>query len=152
MPLGVTTCNGKIFDAFWSDNKLKTLYHGHSFTANPVACAASLASMDLLLRPETLQHIKRIEKSHQEFLVRIAGHPKVRTSRQTGTIVVLEWETGTDTSYLSSLRDRLYNYFLDKGIILRPLGNTLYILPPYVISAEDLTYIYQTIEQALQEL
>jgi adenosylmethionine-8-amino-7-oxononanoate aminotransferase len=152
MPLGVTTCNQKIFEAFWSDDKLKTLYHGHSFTANPVACAASLASMDLLLKPETMANIKRIEQSHQAFLTRIANHPKVRTTRQTGTIVVLEWETGTDTSYLSSLRDRLYNYFLAKGIILRPLGNTLYILPPYVISAKDLTYIYQTIEQALQEL
>lgn len=152
MPLGVTSCNAKIFDAFWSDDKLKTLYHGHSFTANPVACAASLASLDLLLAPETLANIKRIEQSHRVFLNRIASHPKVRACRQTGTIVVLEWETGTSTSYLNGLRDRLYLYFLAKGIILRPLGNTLYILPPYVISDQDLTYIYQTIEQALEEI
>jgi adenosylmethionine-8-amino-7-oxononanoate aminotransferase len=152
MPMGVTSCNGKIFDAFWSEDKLKTLYHGHSFTANPVACAASLASLDILLRDETLQHIKRVEAKHQAFLDKIKSHPKVKTIRQTGTIIALEWETGNDTSYLSGWRDRLYLYFLDKGIILRPLGNIIYILPPYVISDEDLMYIYETIQQALNEI
>jgi adenosylmethionine-8-amino-7-oxononanoate aminotransferase len=152
MPLGVTSCNRKIFDAFLSDDKLKTLYHGHSFTANPVACAASLASLDILLNDETLANIKRIETQHQQFFKQIENHPKVRTIRQTGTIIALEWETGNDTSYLSGLRDTLYNYFLNKGIILRPLGNIIYILPPYIISNDDLAYIYQSIQQALHEI
>jgi len=152
MPLGVTSCNEKIFEAFYSDDKLKTLYHGHSFTANPVACAASLASMDILLQEETLANITRVVQRHAAFFETIKNHPKVRTIRQTGTIIALEWETGNDTSYLSGLRDQLYNYFLSKGIILRPLGNIIYILPPYVISDEDLTYIYQTIQQALTEI
>jgi adenosylmethionine-8-amino-7-oxononanoate aminotransferase len=152
MPLGVTTCNQKIFEAFLSDDKLKTLYHGHSFTANPVACAASLASLDILLAPATLANIKRIEKQHQEFFKQIENHPKVKTLRQTGTIIAIEWQTGDDTSYLNGLRDRLYNYFLGKGIILRPLGNIIYILPPYVISNNDLTYIYNSIQQALDEI
>lgn len=152
MPLGVTTCNGKIFDAFLSDDKLKTLYHGHSFTANPVACAASLASLDLLLQPETLLNINRIATSHQLFAEEIKGHPKLKNIRQAGTILVMEWETGTDTSYLSGLRNRLYLYFLERGIVMRPLGNILYILPPYVISNEDLAYIYQTILQALKDI
>lgn len=152
MPLGITTCNHKIFEAFLSEDQLKTLYHGHSFTANPVACAASLASLDILLKPETLRHIKRIETMHSEFAESIKGHPKLKTVRQTGTILVMEWETGADTNYLSGLRDQLYLYFLEKGIILRPLGNILYILPPYVISNEDLVYIYQTILQALKDI
>lgn len=152
MPFGVTTCNSKIFDAFLSDDKLKTLYHGHSFTANPVACAASLASLDILLLPETLQNIKRIVLKHQEFAETLKGHAKLRNVRQAGTILVMEWETGSNTSYLSALRDQLYLYFLDRGIILRPLGNVLYILPPYVISNEDLAYIYQTILQALKDI
>lgn len=152
MPLGVTSCNEKIFKAFLSDDKLKTLYHGHSFTANPVACAASLASLDILLADETLANIKRVEAKHHEFFEQIKNHPKVRTLRQTGTIIVIEWETGNDTSYLSGLRDQLYNYFLDKGIILRPLGNIIYILPPYVISNDDLAYIYTSIQQALDEI
>ena len=152
MPLGVTTCNQKIFDAFLSDDKLKTLYHGHSFTANPIACVASLASLDILLSPETLLNIKRIEKQHQLFFEEIKNHPKLKSIRQTGTIIALEWQTGSDTSYLNGLRDQLYHYFLAKGIILRPLGNIIYILPPYVISTADLTYIYQSIKQALADI
>lgn len=152
MPLGVTTCNQKIFDAFLSDDKLKTLYHGHSFTANPVACAASLASMDILLKPETMANIQRIKAKNETFAAEIKDHPKVRDVRQKGTILVLEWETGNDTSYLSGLRNQLYLYFLERGIILRPLGNILYILPPYIISDEDLEYIYQTIHQALNDI
>lgn len=152
MPMGVTSCNERIFNAFLSDDKLKTLYHGHSFTANPVACAASLASLDILLVPETLANIKRVEAQHAIFFEQIKNHPKVRTIRQTGTIIALEWETGQDTSYLSGLRDQLYTYFLQKGIILRPLGNIVYILPPYIISNEDLAYIYKTIQQALTEI
>lgn len=152
MPMGVTSCNEKIFNAFLSDDKLKTLYHGHSFTANPVACAASLASLDILLTDETLANIKRVEQQHIQFFEKIKNNPKVRTLRQTGTIIAIEWETGNNTSYLSGLRDTLYNFFLNKGIILRPLGNIIYILPPYVISNDDLAYIYQTIEQALEEV
>jgi len=152
MPLGVTTCNAKIFDAFLSDDKLKTLYHGHSFTANPVACAASLASLDILLSEETLPNIQRITKKHAEFAEQIKGHPKLKDVRQTGTILVMEWETGNDSSYLSGLRNQLYNYFLDRGIIMRPLGNIIYILPPYVISDDDLDYIYQTILTALTDI
>ncbi len=152
MPLGITTCNTKIFNAFLSDDKLKTLYHGHSFTANPVACAASLASLDILLKPETIQNIQRIEMMHKEFAKSLKEHPKLKTVRQAGTILVMEWETGVDTNYLSGLRDKLYLYFLDRGIILRPLGNIIYILPPYVISNEDLEYIYQVILQALKDI
>jgi adenosylmethionine-8-amino-7-oxononanoate aminotransferase len=152
MPLGVTTCNQKIFDAFLSDDKLKTLYHGHSFTANPVACAASLASLDILLKPETMANIQRIKAKNEAFAAEIKDHPKVRDVRQKGTILVLEWETGNDTSYLSGLRNQLYLYFLERGIILRPLGNILYILPPYIISDEDLEYIYQIIHQALNDI
>jgi len=152
MPLGVTTCNARIFDAFLSDDKLKTLYHGHSYTANPVACAASLASLDILLSAETLPNIQRISAKHKAFAAQLKDHPKLKAVRQTGTILAMEWETGNDTSYLSGLRDQLYNYFLESGIILRPLGNVLYILPPYVISNDDLDYIYQTIIEALNDI
>ncbi|RNL52530.1 adenosylmethionine--8-amino-7-oxononanoate transaminase [Pedobacter jejuensis] len=152
MPLGVTTCTNEIFEAFLSDDKLKTLYHGHSFTANPIACVASLASLDILLKDETLQNIKRIEAKHAVFLKEIKSHNKVKAIRQTGTIIAIEWETGNETSYLSNLRNLLYNYFLDKGIILRPLGNIIYILPPYIISNEDLDYVYSSIKSALDEV
>lgn len=152
MALGLTTCTQAIYDAFLSDDKLKTLFHGHSFTANPVAIAAALASLDLFLDPSTLKNVKRIEEKHREFGAKIKEHPKVKTIRQTGTIFAMEWETGSDTSYFNSLRDVLYQYFLDAGIILRPLGNTIYILPPYCITDDELNYIYAKIEQALEVL
>lgn len=152
MPLGITTCTNEIFEAFLSDDKLKTLYHGHSFTANPIACVASLASLDILLQDQTMANIKRIEAKHALFLSEIKAHPKVKSIRQTGTIIAIEWETGNETSYLSNLRNLLYSYFLEKGIILRPLGNIIYILPPYIIGNEDLDYIYATIKSALEEV
>ena len=152
MALGLTTCTQQIFDAFLSDDRLKTLFHGHSYTANPVACSAGLASLDLFLDPSSQQNINRIVNSHKEFALKIKDHPKIRTTRQTGTILAMEWETGSDTSYFSSLRDRLYQYFLEAGIILRPLGNIIYILPPYCITDEQLNYIYSKIESALDEL
>jgi adenosylmethionine-8-amino-7-oxononanoate aminotransferase len=152
MALGITTCTQEIYDAFLSDNKLKTLFHGHSFTANPVACSAALASMDLLMEESTMQNIRRIEAMHRGFAQKIQHHPKIRTTRQTGTILAMEWETGSNTSYFSNLRDRLYTYFLEAGIILRPLGNIIYILPPYCITNDELTYIYRKIEDALNEI
>jgi adenosylmethionine-8-amino-7-oxononanoate aminotransferase len=151
MALGVTSCTTKIFDAFLSDDKLKTFFHGHSFTANPLACAAALASFDLLMRNETMEAIKRIETNHAQFAEKIRHHKKLRNIRHTGTILALEWETEGNSSYFSSLRDSLYNFFLSEGIILRPLGNIIYILPPYCITDQQLGYVYSKIEVALDK-
>ncbi len=149
MALGATSCTNEIYSAFLSDDKLKTLFHGHSFTANPVACAAALASMDLLLQPATMENIQRITDSHSVFLKKVKGHPKLADARQTGTIIAFEWRTETGTSYFDSLRDKLYAFFLEAGIILRPLGNIVYIMPPYCITNDELSYIYSKIEEAL---
>lgn len=150
MALGVTSCKEEIFEAFLSDDKLRTLFHGHSFTANPIACAAALSSLDLLLSATTFNDINRIQERHAGFKKKIEGHPKLKDVRQTGTIIAFEWNTEAGTSYFSSLRDNLYEFFLESGIILRPLGNIIYILPPYCISDEQLDYIYAKIEIALE--
>jgi adenosylmethionine-8-amino-7-oxononanoate aminotransferase len=150
MPLGVTSCTQDIYNAFLSDDKLKTLFHGHSFTANPVACAASNASFDILMRPETLENLKRISKKHQQFKQEIEHNTKLKNVRQCGTILAMEWDIEA-TSYFNNIRDTLYNFFLEKGIILRPLGNILYIMPPYCISNNDLDYIYDQIREALNK-
>ncbi|MDB5014002.1 MAG: bioA [Daejeonella sp.] len=149
MAFGVTTCSKIIFEAFLSDDKHKTLFHGHSYTANPVACAASLASMDLLLQPATMQNINRISAQHAMFSAKINKHPKLKDVRQTGTILAMEWLTDAGTSYFNLLGINLYNYFLEQGIIMRPLGNIIYILPPYCITEQQLDYIYSKIEEAL---
>jgi len=152
MAFGLTTCTLQIYDAFLSEDRMKTLFHGHSYTANPVACAAGLASMDLFLAPETAINIARIVEANQQFAAKIKDHPKIKNIRQTGTILAMEWQTEQGTSYFSSLRDKLYQYFLNAGIIMRPLGNVIYILPPYCITDEQLRYIYRKIEAALEEI
>ncbi|PTT01532.1 adenosylmethionine--8-amino-7-oxononanoate transaminase [Pedobacter sp. HMWF019] len=151
MPLGATTCTNLIYEAFLSDDRHRALFHGHSFTANPLACTAALASIELLLQQQTQEDIERICKRHQDFLLRYQHHPKIRAIRQTGTILAIEWQTGTTSSYFSDLRDKLYHYFLDEGILLRPLGNIIYLLPPYCISDKDLNDIYKAILKALEQ-
>lgn len=150
MPLGVTTCTMDIYDAFLSEDKMKTLFHGHSFTANPLACTAALASIELLGLQETQDNIKRICSNHHGFALKIGNHPRVKAVRQTGTILAIEWQTESGTSYFSELRNLLYDYFLDRGILMRPLGNVIYILAPYCISDDDLAYVYNQIEEALE--
>jgi len=152
MAFGLTTCTNEIYNAFLSDDKMKTLFHGHSYTANPVACAAALASLDLFLERATSHSINRIVEKHAAFAERIKERASVKTVRQTGTILAMEWQTDSNTSYFSNLRDKLYHYFLNAGIILRPLGNVIYILPPYCITNAELDYIYGTIEQALNDI
>jgi len=152
LPLGVTTCTDEIYQAFYADDLNKTLFHGHSFTASPLACTAALASLDLLLQTSTQQQIENIVHQHQFFVASIQNHPKVKAIRQCGTILALEWNTDEETSYFSDIHEKLYPYFLEKGILLRPLGNIIYLVPPYCISTDDLNYIYDTIRQALIEL
>ncbi|MFC6100625.1 adenosylmethionine--8-amino-7-oxononanoate transaminase [Olivibacter domesticus] len=152
LPLGITSCAQYIYDMFLSDDSYKTLFHGHSFTANPLCCAAALASLDLLLTEETQQNIQRICLQHKGYMERISLHPKIKGIRCIGTILALEWETGEETSYFSKNRDKLYKYFINKGIILRPLGNVIYVLPPYCIRYDDLNYIYDVISSALEKI
>jgi adenosylmethionine-8-amino-7-oxononanoate aminotransferase len=142
MALGVTSCTEAVYEAFLSDDKLKTLFHGHSYTANPVACAASLASYDLITSRETGEAISRIHAQHRRFAEKLAACQGVKNIRLQGTILAFDVRQEEGVSYFHPVRDELYAYFLKEGVILRPLGNTLYIMPPYCISDEDLNVIY----------
>lgn len=150
LPLAITTCSEKIFAAFWSEDKLKAFFHGHSYTANPVGCAAALASLDLLERASTQASIQRIVKQHAAFRAKIIAHPALRRVQQTGTIIAMEFATPEGTSYFNNLRDKLYYFFLERGILLRPLGNVIYILPPYCMTEEQLEEVYLAIEECLE--
>lgn len=152
MPLGVTSCAQFIYDAFLSDDKMKTFFHGHSYTANPTACSAALASMDLFDQPETFQQIERITFQHEQFFQKIKSHQSLIEVRQLGTILAFEIKTKEHTHYLNSLAEYISSFFMERGIILRPLGNIVYVLPPYCISNEDLHYIYKAIEQFLNTI
>jgi adenosylmethionine---8-amino-7-oxononanoate aminotransferase len=150
MPLGVTATTQDIFDAFYDDDRTKMLYHGHSFTANPTICAAALASLDLLLQDSCTNDRKRIIQSHAAFADSIYTHAAVASVRQTGTIIAIEIVGAP--SYHSSLRDVAYRFFLDKKIIMRPLGNILYLIPPYCITNDELSYIYNCIIEFLTQV
>ncbi len=152
MAMAATTCDDSIYDAFYSDDKMKTLFHGHSFTANPVACAASLASLDLLEQEECWNRIRQIETQQAEFANHIKSHPNVKSVRHLGVIFALEFQSPEETSYFNPLRDRLYQYFLKAGFLLRPLGNIIYILPPYCTTPEQLKRIHEVIVSALDTL
>lgn len=151
-PLGLTTCSQAIYDAFYADDPYKTLFHGHSFTANPLACSAALASMELLLREETQKDIRRICLEHSKFRLALGEHPKIQEVRQCGTILAIELKVDAHSSYFNNEHATLYTHFLKEGIILRPLGNIIYLVPPYCTSNEDLLFIYQTLKKVLDGL
>lgn len=146
MAMGITTCSNALFDAFLSDDRKKTLFHSHSFTANPMACAVALASMDLMEKAETWENIERIKSSYFTWKSKMQGHEIITNVRIQGSIIAFELSVGESNGYMHSIRDRAYQYFIKKGVLMRPLGNTLYILPPYCISNEELERIYAEIE------
>jgi adenosylmethionine-8-amino-7-oxononanoate aminotransferase len=150
IPLAITTFTQEIFDGFYADDTNKAFFHGHTFTANPTGCAAALASINLLQTAETQNNITRINQSHLDFEKKIKSHPKVKTTRVLGVIFALEIKTETQESYYGTMRNKLYNFFIENGIILRPVGNIVYILPPYVITDTQLEKVYYTIEKALE--
>ncbi|MDR2235885.1 MAG: adenosylmethionine--8-amino-7-oxononanoate transaminase [Chryseobacterium sp.] len=152
MPMGITTCSQDIFDAFLSDDQYKTLFHGHSFTASPLACTAALASMELLLSDSTQTAIMRICKQHSEFAAVLAGHPNIEKVRQTGTILAFEFKTEKNTSYFNETGKVLYKEFLKRGIIMRPLGNIMYLVPPYCIAPEELDEVYRNIVEVVDQV
>lgn len=149
LPMGVTSCTDKIQQAYRTNDLMKTFFHGHSFTGNPMICASANASLDLLLTEECESNRKRINERHLAFQQQIEGHSMVRNSRVLGTILAFDINTEKDTSYFNEARHHLYPYFISKGLLLRPLGNVIYLIPPYVISDSDLDYVYATIMEFL---
>jgi len=150
IPMAITTFTQELFDGFYSDDINKALFHGHTFTANPTGCAAALASLELLQANEMQQHIARVNQSHIGFQKHIETNPKVTATRVLGVIFALEIQTESAASYYGTLRNRLYDFFIENGVILRPVGNIVYILPPYIISAAQLQKVYDVVEKALE--
>lgn len=149
IPMAITSFTQEIFDGFYDDDVNKALFHGHTFTANPTGCAAALASLKLLESDEMQHNIARINSNHLNFKKQVEQHPKVVATRVLGVIFALEIKTESAASYYGSLRNKLYDFFIENGIILRPVGNIIYILPPYVITDVQLQKVYDTVERAL---
>ena len=152
MAMGLTVTHQKMFEAFLSDETAKGFLHGHSFTGNPIACAAVCASLDLLLSKETRDSVNDIRLCHEMFCAQIKDHPQVKEAAFIGTILRIEIEIGEVSSYFSDMRAKAYDYFLENELLIRPLGNVIFVNPPYCITEDELKYVYHHIETFLDTL
>jgi adenosylmethionine-8-amino-7-oxononanoate aminotransferase len=147
LPLGATLATEGIFQRFMSTDAGMTLFHGHSYTANPLACAAAVASLSLL-DDRSAGARADIEQWHRNAAARFSSHPRVRNARVLGT--VLAFEIDDTSSYMNPVSRALHAYALERGVLLRPLGNTVYMLPPYCATREDLTHACDVIAGFLE--
>jgi adenosylmethionine-8-amino-7-oxononanoate aminotransferase len=153
LPLGVTTCNALVEEPFATEDFNKAFFHGHSYMANATICQLALASLSLFDSQECRDNIQRISKSHEIFLTKIQSRVAIKRIQSIGTILAIEVQTKNGLStYDHSIRHYLYDYFIERGILLRPLGNIIYVIPPYVIDNQQLMFIYETIETMLDSL
>lgn len=150
MALGITSCTSAIFDAFTSNEITRTFFHGHSFTANPIACASANASFDLLMTHECKSQISMISEMQHRFVEKHKTNQALTNVRSRGTILAMDVKTDTSTSYGNSLKYDIYKYFMGRNILLRPLGNVIYFMPSYAFTADDITLVHNAIEDFLQ--
>lgn len=141
MALGVTACNSRIYEAFVQDDKYKTFFHGHSFTANPLACTAALASLDLLEKESCQEKINWISYSNKRLAAILNTYPHIKDVRHLGTLLAFEIIQGKD-EYLNSISSVITQQAMKQGVYIRPLGNTVYIMPPYCITETELEKVY----------
>src|SRR5229473_1063301 len=148
LPLAATLTTDRVHDAFIGADRSRAFFHGHSYTANPIACAAANANLHIFDTEPVFERIAAIEKVHDTRLPAFSAHPGVADVRHIGTVAAIELKV-PDAGYLSSLRPRLYEFYLNRGVLLRPLGNIVYILPPYVITPDQLNFVYDVIRDSL---
>jgi adenosylmethionine-8-amino-7-oxononanoate aminotransferase len=147
LPLAVTVCRREIFEAHYSTDRRRTFFHSSSFTANPIACAAAAANLDIWESEPVRERIATLVRRQSRHLETFRDHPRFENVRQTGTIAALDLKVA-DAGYLADIGPRLHAYFRERQVLLRPLGNTIYVLPPYCVSEDDLSLIYDAIGTA----
>jgi adenosylmethionine-8-amino-7-oxononanoate aminotransferase len=148
LPLGATCTTDAVYQAFLSDDRARTFFHGHSFTANPLACAVALASLDLFETDHTLDRVARLEAQLQSGLAPLRELPIVGDVRVLGGVGAVEL-VSTDAGYLDQIGPRLAAAFLDRGLLLRPLGNIVYFMPPYVITESETAWAIEQIGEVI---
>jgi adenosylmethionine-8-amino-7-oxononanoate aminotransferase len=151
LPLAVTLCRAEIFEAHYSTDRRRTFFHSSSYTANPIACAAALANLDIWQSEPVAERIGHVAAMQEERLNRFRDNPRFENLRRTGTIAALDLKVD-DQGYLADIGPRLLNFFQSRDLVLRPLGNTIYVLPPYCVSEADLDCIYDAIAEAADAL
>jgi adenosylmethionine---8-amino-7-oxononanoate aminotransferase len=151
LTMGVTLCTDRVESAFRSKKRMHTFYHGHSYTGNALACAAANANLQIFDDEPVFDRIATIAKINNERLAQLRQMHAVGQTRQTGTMGAIEL-VADDAGYLSGMRPKLYGFFLEHGVLLRPLGNVVYVLPPYVIEPRELHRVYDVIVEAVETL
>jgi adenosylmethionine-8-amino-7-oxononanoate aminotransferase len=151
LPLGATVATEAIHDAFCATDRSRTFFHGHSYTANPLGCAAAIASLKIFESEPVFERIAGIEQIHRERAPKLRDHPAVADVRVIGTVAAIELHAD-DPGYFSSVRPFLYDFYLRRGVLLRPLGNVVYILPPYIVTPDELYSVYDVIAESLDRL
>ncbi|MBF0110481.1 MAG: adenosylmethionine--8-amino-7-oxononanoate transaminase [Magnetococcales bacterium] len=152
MPLAVTVCREEIHDSFLGETFDRALAHGHSFTANPLGCAAALASLELFATGEPLRHGAALEAHHRERLHELSTHPRVAKPRVTGIIAALNVNLPGQEGYSAAVGQRLKQFFLDRGFLIRPLGPVIYLLPPLCLTRSELDAAWDVITDAVNAL
>jgi adenosylmethionine-8-amino-7-oxononanoate aminotransferase len=155
MPLGVTATTEAIYEAFLSEDRAKTFFHGHSYTANPLACAVGCASLDLFRENGTLNLVTALEKQLCEGLAPLRALPHVGDVRVIGGVAAIELQgelkagRESGSGYLDQIGPRLAAAFLERGLLLRPLGNVVYFMPPYVITESETAWALDQIRDVI---
>ena len=148
LPLAATLCRDEIFDAHYSTDRSRTFFHSSSFTANPIACAAARANLAVWRDEPVLERIAALSQLQAAGLARLGN--RFENLRRLGTIAAMDLKV-SDPGYLANVALDLSRFFLDRGILLRPLGNTIYVMPPYCVGAPELDMVYDAIAEAGEE-
>ncbi|TCL64137.1 adenosylmethionine--8-amino-7-oxononanoate transaminase [Rhizobium sp. BK251] len=147
LPLAATLCTAEIFDAHLSEDRSRTFFHSSSYTANPIACAAALANLEVWREEPVEERIQAIAGMHHDRLARFRSDRRFVNVRQQGTIAALDLAVET-TGYLSEVGPLLRTFFRQRDVLIRPLGNVIYLMPPYCVTVGDLDRAYGAIEEA----
>jgi adenosylmethionine---8-amino-7-oxononanoate aminotransferase len=151
LPLAATLCTSPIFEAHLSEDRSKTFFHSSSYTANPIACAAAVANLEIWKREPVRERIAELGERQAAHLARFEGDERFNNTRRIGTISALDLDV-RDAGYLADIGPKLYDFFLQRGVLLRPLGNTIYVMPPYCTTGAELALIYDAISAAAEAL
>ena len=151
LPLAATLATAEVFAAHYSKDRTRTFFHSSSYTANPICCAAALANVEVWRTEPVAERIARLCMLQEERVGRLSHVPRLSRPRRVGTITAVDVEV-SDGGYLAGLGPELYRRFIAQGVLLRPLGNTIYVMPPYCVTAADLDLVYDAIEQTVREV
>jgi len=150
LPMAATACTAEVYAAFLSDDRQKTFFHGHSFTANPLGCAAALASLEVFAQEPVMERIAALSAHQAQRAAALQGHARVADVRTIGTVAALELHAAG--GYLAAAGPRLHRFALDHGVLLRPLGAVVYVLPPYCMTGAELDQVWDVITLGLNAM